>query len=77
MYTLLREGWSAKTLQLQVPALVATIVVAETFYKFHSFTLEFLAALATWTVIDLVLSTIASVLGRLLPTRRPAKDEAR
>ena len=77
MYTLLREGWSAKTLQLQVPSLVATIVVAETFYKFHSFTLEFLAALATWTAIDLVLTTIASVLGRLLPTSRHAKDETR
>lgn len=33
----------------------AAIVVAELFYKFHSFVLESLAFLATWYAVDLVL----------------------
>jgi len=44
---------------------VITIAIAETFYKFHSFTLEFLVALATWTVVDLALIGVARGLGSL------------
>jgi hypothetical protein len=58
MYTLLRNGLTRESFRSQVPSLAATIVVAESFYKFHSFTLEFLAALATWLVIDFVLVTL-------------------
>lgn len=43
----------------QLPALALSIVIAEFFYKFHSFTLECLAFLATWWVIDLVITAIA------------------
>ena len=39
-------------------SLVAAFVIAELFYKFHSFALETLAFLATWVVIALVLSLI-------------------
>lgn len=37
------------------PSAVVAIVIAESFYKFHSFTLESLAFLATWYVADVVL----------------------
>jgi hypothetical protein len=36
------------------PSAVVAIIIAELFYKFHSFTLECLAFLATWYVIDTI-----------------------
>jgi hypothetical protein len=36
----------------QLPILTASIVISELFYKFHSFTLECLAFLGTWFVLD-------------------------
>ncbi len=38
----------------RLPGLLVAFIVAEAFYKFHSFALECLAFLATWLVIDLV-----------------------
>ena len=43
----------------QLPALAISFIVAELFYKFHSFTLECLAFLATWYVLDLVTSWVS------------------
>jgi hypothetical protein len=74
MYTLMRDGLSARSARLQLPSLAITVVVAETFYKFHSFTLEFLVALATWTVVDLALNVVARGLAALrvvAPEARP------
>jgi hypothetical protein len=34
------------------PSAAVSIVIAELFYKFHSFTLECVAFLATWYVVD-------------------------
>lgn len=65
MYTLMRDGMSLRAVRLQVPSLAITIVVAETFYRFHSFTVEFLVALATWTVVDLALTLFAAGLAAL------------
>lgn len=59
MYTMMRDGLSLETAKLELPSLLITILIAESMYKFHSFTLEFLAALATWTVIDAGLSLVA------------------
>ena len=42
-------------------SLAIAFVIAETFYKFHSFTLEAAAFLATWYVLRLV---ARAVLGR-------------
>jgi hypothetical protein len=50
-------------LTAQAPALVLSFVLAELFYKFHSFTLECLAFLATWFVIDAVLTTVRQAWG--------------
>lgn len=38
------------------PSAAASIVIAEVFYKFHSFTLECVAFLATWYAIDQVVA---------------------
>ena len=42
----------------QLPIMVASTVIAEVFYKFHSFTLELIAYLATWYVLDLLIGRI-------------------
>ena len=56
MYTLIRSVPISNLLAMQAPALLASFIISEVFYKFHSFTLETLAFLATWFVIDAVLS---------------------
>jgi hypothetical protein len=54
MFTLLR-GRSFKSFSIDTaPPLLAAFIVAEIFYKWHSFTLECLGFLATWFVFDLV-----------------------
>ena len=53
MYTLARSIGFRHMLLEQVPALGASLIIAEMFYKFHSFTLECLAFLGTWYVLDL------------------------
>ena len=45
----------------QVPAVIISMFLAELFYKFHSFTLECLAFLATWYLIDLVISLLSKL----------------
>ena len=63
MYELLRSlGWQRLVTE-QGPSLLIAWVIAELFYKFHSFTLECAAFLLTWFAIDLLLSL-------LVPTRR-------
>lgn len=49
---------AAPMLTTQAPAFLVSFVIAELFYKFHSFTLECLAFLATWFVIDAVVSIV-------------------
>ncbi|MBA2350850.1 MAG: hypothetical protein ACR2FI_02805 [Burkholderiales bacterium] len=52
MYTLIREIPRMRLLREQLPALAGALLIAEMFYKFHSFTLECVAFLATWFVLD-------------------------
>ncbi len=52
MYQIIQALGVHQLLARQVPALVASLTIAELFYKFHSFTLECLAFLATWFVLD-------------------------
>jgi len=75
MYSLIRDGLTRRAALLQVPSLAITIAIAETFYKFHSFTLEFLVALATWTVVDLALVAVARGLGSLRVQLLGSSDE--
>jgi hypothetical protein len=68
MYSLVRILPLARLLREQVPAFLLAFVIAELFYKFHSFTLETLAFLATWGVIDAVIQVVRHVIaGRREP----------
>jgi hypothetical protein len=58
MYTLFRSLPLRSLLAVQGPALLVSFVIAEMFYKFHSFTLECLAFLATWFVVDAIVTTV-------------------
>ena len=62
MYTLVRLVSWGRLLREQVPALLLSFVIAELFYKFHSFTLETLAFLGTWSVIDAVIQIARNAL---------------
>lgn len=52
MYLLTRLLNRQQLLAQQLPCASIALVLAELFYKFHSFTLECLAFLATWYVLD-------------------------
>ena len=54
MYALIRSLGLRHLVLQQAPAIVVSIMIAELFYKFHSFTLECLAFLATWTIVDML-----------------------
>lgn len=52
MYSLI-HAYPLRTVLLEhMPSLLIAFIIAETFYKLHSFTLECLAFLATWYVLD-------------------------
>lgn len=52
MYTLIRSIPFRQLILEQIPALGLSLLIAELFYKFHSFALECTAFLATWYVLD-------------------------
>ena len=58
MYTLVKAIPMRDLVLAQVPALGLSLVIAELFYKFHSFTLETVAFLATWFVVDGAISLV-------------------
>jgi len=64
MYTLTQLIPWRQLLVQQGPILLTSMVIAELFYKFHSFTLETVAFLATWYVIDAAVKTVSQLLGR-------------
>jgi hypothetical protein len=68
MYSLVRILPWARLLREQVPAFGLAFVVAEVFYKFHSFTLETLAFLATWAAIDALIQAARHLAGAHDPT---------
>lgn len=53
MFTLVRSLPLRQLLLAQAPILALSLVIAELFYKFGSFTLECIAFLATWYFLDL------------------------
>lgn len=59
MYTLARRVHLRQLLMEQAATFGTALVVAELFYKFHSFTLECLAFLATWSVLDFARDRLA------------------
>ena len=52
MYTLIQSIPIRHLLLEQLPVAAASLLIAELFYKFGSFTLECVAFLSTWYVLD-------------------------
>jgi hypothetical protein len=63
MYTLIRSMPLRQLLSEQMPVITVSFIIAEIFYKFHSFTLECAAFLATWFVLDVLLQGTLRLLG--------------
>jgi hypothetical protein len=55
MYTLIQSLPMRRLFLEQAPVFLGAFLIAELFYKFHSFTLECLAFLATWYVLDMII----------------------
>jgi hypothetical protein len=51
MYSLLLKDLLGHRLAREAPAAAGALIIVDLFYKFHSFTLECLAFLATWYVL--------------------------
>jgi len=58
MYTLIQSISLRRLILEQGLAFGSSLLIAEMFYKFHSFTLECLAFLATWYALDYVIQFI-------------------
>jgi hypothetical protein len=69
MYTLIQSVPLRRLLATQAPSLLLAFLIAEFYYKWHSFTLECLGFLATWFVID---AAISLARGAWLARRGPA-----
>ncbi|MDQ6904898.1 MAG: hypothetical protein M3139_18045 [Bacteroidota bacterium] len=58
MYTLFKNIPTKKILSIEFPALGVSLLMAETFYKFGSFTLECCAFLLTWYGTSFIMNMI-------------------
>ena len=61
MYTMLRANGLLSNIRLEMPTGLVAFMIAEVFYKFHSFALECLAFLVTWLVFSWLASMICSL----------------
>ena len=66
MFQLIHNLTAGELFRQQLPAFAVSFLIAELFYKFHSFTLECGAFLVTWYVLD-------ALLHWLLPNRPSEK----
>ncbi|MGA0611704.1 hypothetical protein [Caldimonas sp. KR1-144] len=63
MFTLCRLLPMRRLLGDQLPALALSWLLAELFYKFHSFSLETAAFLATWFALDALIQGLRRLAG--------------
>ena len=63
MFSLLTRLPRSELLYRQAPSLIGALVIAELFYKWHSFLLETAGFLATWFVLDALAGWIARLVG--------------
>ena len=61
MYTLIRLISFRQLIFEQAPAMATSLVIAELCYKFHSFSLECVAFLATWYVVDAAIPFLINI----------------
>lgn len=64
MYSLLKRSSSRELLLQQLPGLSGSLLVAEVFFKFGSFSLEVVAFLLTWFVLDTILQSLRTLTDR-------------
>lgn len=55
MFTMLQKLPPKRIALEQLPTFAVSLIIAEFFYKFHSFSMECIAFLFTWFVIDALL----------------------
>jgi len=60
MFQLVRSVGVRQFLGRQAPVLTTSFLIAEAFYKFHSFTLECGAFLATWFALDAAVQVVVT-----------------
>ena len=70
MFTLLKSLHSRQVYLSEPVSFVAALVIAEMFYKFHSFLLETGAFLLTWFVLGAIVHTVAFLVLPKQPTSR-------
>jgi hypothetical protein len=58
MYQLIHRLTVNELFKRQLPIFLVAFVIAELFYKFHSFTLECAAFLATWYILDAIVQWV-------------------
>jgi hypothetical protein len=61
MFTLLKRCDAKELAFLQAPSLLVALLIAELFYKFHSFLLEAASFLATWFILDVLVTKLLSL----------------
>ena len=64
MYSLLRRVGLRETAQKEAPSLLVSLLIAELFFKFHSFVLETGAFLVTWYALGWLHSKLRGAAGR-------------
>jgi hypothetical protein len=64
MFTLISKLPIRELLLRQAPTLLGALVIAELFYKWHSFLLETGGFLLTWLALDALAGVVAKLLGR-------------
>ncbi len=60
MYQLIHNLTVSQLFKRQLPVFLVAFIIAELFYKFHSFILETGAFLATWYVLDALIHAVVS-----------------
>ena len=63
MYSLITKLPLRELLLRQAPTLIGALVIAEMFYKWHSFLLETGGFLLTWFVFDAIAGAITRLIG--------------
>lgn len=61
MYSLLRSQQYRELLGQHLPTATGSLLIAEVFYKFGSFSLEAIAFLGTWFVLDLLYQAVRTL----------------
>lgn len=60
MYQMIKAKGLVASISQEAPPGISAFIIAEFFYKFHSFTLECLAFLATWFVFSWLVSKLCN-----------------